>query len=129
MWLLLLAVSLLPGEDVVRESVDLVEVNHLFNDKGEHVFDQVVFYDLDLPNGKFQVRAWRLIKSADQLPYRDWRHGDYVTMWYDGEQLRRVRSPSLQETWTQYDPEQVEREFLPKEKRRNLRKLKVRKQK
>ena len=28
----------------------------------------------------------------------------------------------MRETWTQYDPELVEREFLPKERRKELRK-------
>jgi hypothetical protein len=29
----------------------------------------------------------------------------------------------VRETWTQYDPELLEREFLPKERRRELRNL------
>jgi len=46
-------------------------------------------------------------------------------MWHDGEQLRNVHSRSIRETWTQYDPELVEREYLPKERRKELRALKV----
>jgi hypothetical protein len=46
-------------------------------------------------------------------------------MWQDGEQIRHIRSKSIRETWTQYDPELVEREFLPKEKRKELRTVSV----
>jgi hypothetical protein len=31
-----------------------------------------------------------------------------------------VRAASFRETWTQYDPELIERDYLPKEKRRGF---------
>jgi hypothetical protein len=37
--------------------------------------------------------------------------------------LRQIYAKQFRETWTQYDPELTEREFLPKDKRRDLRKL------
>lgn len=123
--MLVAAVCLHPTEDVAREDVDLIEVNHFFDEQGRLVFDQVIFYDWSVTDARFQVRAWRLLKSPKQLPRRDWKQGDYIAIWYDGEQLRKVRARALHETWTQYDPELIEREFLPKEKRRELRKLKV----
>ena len=46
-------------------------------------------------------------------------------MWQDGEQIRHIHSKSIRETWTQYDPELVEREYLPKERRRELRTVKM----
>jgi len=46
-------------------------------------------------------------------------------MWQDGEQIRHLRSKSIRETWTQYDPELIEREYLPKERRKELRTVKV----
>jgi hypothetical protein len=71
------------------------------------------------------VRAWRLVKNPAQLPQRDWQDGGYVAVWHDGEVLRHVHAESMRETWTQYDPELIEREFLPKEQRRELRMVKV----
>jgi hypothetical protein len=75
------------------------------------------------------VRAWRLVKNPSQLPQRDWASGGYSATWQDGEQIRHIRSKSIRETWTQYDPELVEREFLPKEKRKELRTVSVNKTK
>ena len=36
-----------------------------------------------------------------------------------------IESESMRESWTQYDPELAEREYLPKEKRKELRSVKV----
>jgi hypothetical protein len=118
-----------PREDVARETVDLIEVNHFYDEQGRLVFDQVIFYDWSEADSRYMVRAWRLVKSPSQLPQKDWKSGGYVALWQDcgqgGEVLRRVHSQSIRETWTQHDPELVEREYLPKEKRKELRTVKV----
>lgn len=117
----LLTLGIAPREDVARESVDLIELNHFYDEHGRLVFDQVIFYDWAAGESRYNVRAWRLVKNPSQLPQRDWASGGYSAMWQDGEQIRHIRSKSIRETWTQYDPELVEREFLPKEKRKELR--------
>jgi hypothetical protein len=113
--------NIAPREDVARESVDLIELNHFYDEHGRLVFDQVIFYDWSANDARYNVRAWRLVKNPAQLPQRDWSSGRYSAMWQDGEQLRHIQSKSFRETWTQYDPELVEREYLPKEKRKELR--------
>jgi hypothetical protein len=149
MTLLALALlSILPRESVVRERCDLVEINHFYDEHARLVFDQIIFMDwqdgdrtltgltsgqehssLLVKGDRYQVRAWRLIKSPNQLPLRDWEHGGYVTLWQDGEVLRQVRTPHVRESWTQAgavgDPELNEREYLPKERRRELRPSRV----
>jgi hypothetical protein len=122
---LVLAVGAAPREDVARETVDLIELNHFYDEHGRLVFDQVIFYDWSASDGRYNVRAWRLVKNPSQLPQRDWKRGGYSAMWQDGDQIRHVYSSSIRETWTQYDPELVEREYLPKERRKELRTVKV----
>lgn len=119
--LVLLLLAILPRDTTVRESVDLIELNHFYDEHGRLVFDQVIFYDWSAGEDRYNVRAWRLIKNHSQIPLRDWRHGGYEARWHDGEQLRQIRSKLIRETWTQYDPELVEREYLPKERRKELR--------
>ena len=116
-----------PTEDVARERVDLMEVNHFYDEQGRLVFDQIIFYDWSPEHSRYMVRAWRMVKNPAQLPERDWRDGGYLTVWQDGEVLRRIRAESMRETWTQYDPELIEREYLPRERRRELRVIKVEK--
>lgn len=116
------AICLQPHEVVVREKVDLIEVNHFFDERGKLVLDQIIFYDWSPEESRYQVCAWRLLKCSTQLPRRDARRGGFVTIWQDGSALRKIRSPSVRETWTLYDPEVADREFLPKDRRRELRK-------
>ncbi|MBP63638.1 MAG: hypothetical protein CMJ62_19110 [Planctomycetaceae bacterium] len=114
-------ISLHPAQDVAVDEVDLIELNHFYDDRGRLVLDQVIFYDWCVVEARFQVRDWRLLKSPAQIPRKNWRRGDFFTVWHDGDLLREVHAKGIHETWTQYDPELVEREFLPKEKRQKLR--------
>lgn len=106
--------------DVSRETCDRIEVNHLFDERGQPVFSQVLFWDWDRAAGRHQLRDWRLLKSVDQVPCRDFHAGGVVTLWRDGVQWREIRAPFARETWTQHDPELLEREILPRERRREL---------
>lgn len=118
--LLLIIAGTVPRDDVLRESTDLVELNHFYDDCGKLVFDQTIFYDWHPAESRYHVRAWRLTKQAGLVPLQVGPKG-WVCRWQDGEQLRWVWSHSFRETWTQYDPELAEREILPKERRRELR--------
>jgi hypothetical protein len=112
-----------PVEDVAHDRVDLIEVNHFYDAQGKHVFDQLIFYDWSPSQVRYNVLAWRLYKHPTQIPQRSWRQRDYVARWMDGMVLREVRAETIRESWTQYDPELVERAYLPKEQRRELQKL------
>ena len=116
----LTTITTITADTIATDSVDLVEVNHYYDEQGRHVFDQTIFYDWCSVQCRYNVRAWRLLKSQSQLPHRDWHSGGYVATWHDGSILRKVRASSFRESWTQYDPELVERDYLPKEQRRDL---------
>lgn len=122
------ALTLSPAEEATVDQVDLIEINHFYDDQGRLVFDQVIYYDWCTDQSRYQVRDWRLLKSPAQVPLRDWRDGGYVSEWQDFKQrngVRRVKAKSVRETWTQYDPELVEREFLAQEKREALSRIPV----
>jgi hypothetical protein len=114
-------VGIQPSSDVAFEHVELVEVNHLYDERGQHLLDQLIFYDWSVQLSRFDVRAWRKVKSSAQLPVRSWQDGDYHVTWYDRGILRHVRAAAFRETWTQYDPEVLARKQLPVEQRRELR--------
>ena len=121
--LLISTVGTNPIMDVPRDRCDLIEVNHFHDENGRRVFDQVIFYEWSPRDGRHQVQAWRLLKSQAQKPRYVFETGEYVATWHDGQTLREVRSFAARESWTQHDPELMEREFLPKEKRKELAKL------
>jgi hypothetical protein len=115
--------GLTPTEHAKVDRVDLVEINHFYDEQGRLVFDQLIFYDWSAVEKRYNVRAWRLLKSPAQIPVRNWKDKDYVAIWHDSKErdvLRKVVAKMIRETWTQYDPELLEREFLPQEKRREL---------
>lgn len=114
----LLLLSIVPHDDVIRESCDVLWLEHFYDEQGRLVFDQLIF--LDWTGERYDVRAWRLIKHPIQLPFRD-PSGRYAVLFQDGETTRRIEALSFRESWDQYDPELHEREKLPKEFRRELR--------
>jgi hypothetical protein len=110
----------LPNEDIAAEQVDLVEVNHYYNEQGVRIFDQLIFYDWSTTENRYQVRAWRLVKTPSQMPTRNWTSGGYDVLWVDADVTRHVHARAMRESWTQHDPELSERNYLPKDQRREL---------
>ena len=113
-------------QDILVDRVDLCEINHFYDDKGWLVFDQVIFYDWSPNKKRYQVVDWRLLKSSSQRPIKDWRNNEYVAVWHDPRErdvLRKTISLLFRETWTQYDPELLERDSLSLDDRRELSKV------
>ncbi|MEM1070125.1 MAG: hypothetical protein AAGG48_18910 [Planctomycetota bacterium] len=102
---------------IVKQRVDLIELNHFVDEDGREVFRQVIFYDWSQTHHRFHVRAWRLIKNESQVPVRRWNPDHYQCTWHDDGLLRQVWAPKLRETWTQRDPERVNRALLPEDQR------------
>lgn len=109
-----------PIRHVTIDQVEVIEYNHFYDEQGRHVFDQLIFFDWSPHENRYQIRDWRLIKTVSQAPYYDSARGVYVATWHDGLTLRQVRAAGIRETWTQHDPELIERSVLPKEHRREL---------
>ena len=117
-----LLIGIAPGSDqnaapVVRQRVDMMELNHFVDEEGREVFRQVIFYDWSTTYHRFHVRAWRLVKHEGQIPQRRWNPSMYQCTWHDDGLLRQVWAPNLRETWTQQDPERVNRALLPEDQR------------
>jgi len=118
--MVLIAAGRIPAGDVITSEVDLIEVNHFIGDQGELVLEQVIFYywsDLDC---RYNVQAWQMLKSQSQIPRRHWGRRDFEATWYDRGRVRQVRCKSVYETWTQYDPELLDRKFLQQAARPGL---------
>lgn len=101
----------------LRQRVDMIELNHFVDEDGREVFRQVIFYDWSKSDKRFHVRAWRLVKKPSQLPQQRWDPPMYQCTWHDDGMLRQVWAPTMRETWTQRDPERVNRKILPEDQR------------
>ena len=50
-----------PESQVVVDSVDVIETNNFFDEKGQPVFTQRIFWEMDR-EGVLRVRDWRMVK-------------------------------------------------------------------
>lgn len=108
------------GSNVASQRVDLIELNHFIDKDGREIFRQVLFYDWSVTHRRYVVRAWRLVKDESLLPRRRWDPGVYECLWHDDGLLRRITAPVFRETWSQQDPERVNRQLLAEEARNPL---------
>lgn len=117
--LLSLLFTLQPFTPVIADRCDLVEVNHLYDEDARHIFTQTIYFDWCDETCRFQVRAWRLVKRQSLMPAKG---GDvFRASWIEnGDTLRSVSAKAFRESWTQYDPELIERDVLPSGDRRDL---------
>lgn len=104
--------------ELPTERVDLIERNSYFDENGAALLDQALFYRWDAHAERYQVVAWRLIKGAANEP-RPCDDG-YEVVWMEGGKHLRVSAPKYRETWTQYDPEMLERKHLPPDLRAGI---------
>lgn len=124
--LILLLTGLNPQPLVADEVFDRVELNHFYDENAKHVFDQMIFWRHYKGDNRYHVEAWRLVKRPDEVKRpnieatKDYKRGLWTVIWFDGETLRKITAYHFVETWTQHDPELVEREFKAKERRPDL---------
>jgi len=127
-WLFILALFLPRGGCLVDE-VDVIEVNHVFDGEGTETFVQAIFWRWRGFEGHYRVVDWRTVRDGNVYPVRRWdRGGVWVSRWRDDRDRcwREVRAPLFRETWTVYDVEVADREFLPERYREGLSGKKVR---
>lgn len=114
--LLIAALATITLDTVARDAVELAETNFFYDGEGRPVFCQQVWWGSD-----GRVISWRMNKDGVLDPVADPR-GGYVTWFMDGGIVRKVWSRSAAVSHTQADVELLDRELLPPEKRRGLRK-------
>jgi len=117
----LLLLSIVPYQDpnFITRTTDVVEHNFFYDDNGRLVFEQDIWWDWDPIATRHQVRAWRLVKVPSQVPARQ-PDGLWLTTWEENGKTYRIYSRGFNRSDEQYDKELIEREYLPKEKRKGF---------
>jgi hypothetical protein len=118
--LALILLSIVPQPEVVRGSVDRMELNHFYNEEGWYMWTQLIFWDWDKDLARHSVTTYRMVRVPSMRPTRDHKRGGWVSIWDDEGVIRVVRSKDFAETWSQHDPEVDDREVLPQQFRRQL---------
>lgn len=107
----------------ISERVDLIELNHFYDDLGRHAFDQVIFYEWSPDYCRFHVIAWCLVEDdLSRMPTKLPGSGEYVVRWFDRDAKiqRQVRSKLYRETWSQTDPERANKRLIDEKYRVSL---------
>ena len=118
MGIILLLLSIVPHDAALRDSVSVLEIQHYFDGEGREIFAQLIGWDQN-----DNVRFWRMAKTQQHIPKRDWANGGYSVTFSDGDQLRTIAAQSFRETWGQEDVELANRAVWPQEKRTELRRV------
>jgi RNA polymerase sigma factor (sigma-70 family) len=82
-------------------------IREIYDDQARLVFDQLLFYDWSHHDARYQLRAWRMVKNAHQLPRLNHATGRYECRWMDGDVERVVTAPVIRNTATQFDPQDL----------------------
>lgn len=119
--LLLTYVSSYQANGTIATYVDAIELNHVYDCKAQHIYDQIIFWERSPTNGKMYVRAWCLADEsqdgtgwANRRPCLNHTTGQYQVDWHDSDAkiLRKITSGVLRESWTTNDPERDNQKIL-----------------
>ena len=88
--------------------VDLIEVNHCHDDCKRFRFTQLILWECSPDYRRYHVVVWWI---PDKL-------GDELQGLVAKRSGKTYASAAVRETWTDYDPEVVNRKVFPVEKRR-----------
>lgn len=102
---------------VAKEHVDLIELNHFYDELGRHVYDQVIFYEWAPDTCEHYVRAWCLVdpkETPNCTPRQNHRDQRWHVRWFDRDNrvVREVDSLHFRESSTQTDPERLNKKKL-----------------
>lgn len=109
-----LLLTILPLGEPITERVDRIEVNHYQDETGKEIGPaQAIVWRWNPATCEYEVRAWWMVKCESDMPSRD-------MLRFDGRTMRRIKTNSVIETWSNYDREVEERKRLPVDQRRGL---------
>lgn len=124
---LLLALALVTSNSArsrdLTERVDLIELNHFYDELGRNMYDQVIFYEWSPDYRRFHVIAWCLVENdLSRMPTKVPGSDDYVVRWHDrdAKTRREVRASLYRETWSRVDPERANKKLLDEKLRTSL---------
>lgn len=105
------------------QKVDLIELNHRYDDQGRHCYDQVIFYEWSPDYRRYHVVAWCLVDNGlSRLPAFDHHKERYVVSWFDRDsgRQRTIWAPIYRETWSDWDPERANKQLMDEKYRVSL---------
>ena len=115
---IILAVILLGSgrHNAPTDHVDLVEVNHY--ESGGHGYDQTIFYEWSEDYRRYHVVGWFLAEQLEHYPTQT--SDGYVCYRINVKKEYVIHAKHYRETWTDFDPERLNKKVFDEERRRGL---------
>lgn len=96
--------------------VDMVEVNHYYNEKDELIFTQVIYYEWKHDYCRFDVMKWHMLENTKIHKQGNWF---YINNWEATPPIR-VKTKRLRTSHTYYDPERLNQKLTHPDQRTDL---------
>ena len=106
------------GAPVVDE-VDAIQVHHMLDEQGRHIFSELIFWE-KVEGVGLCVVDWRLLKPGRTKPVFNSSRKQWVARFLEGGIEREIRGDRYWETMSANDPELENREVWPTKRRREL---------
>ncbi len=121
--------------EIIRDEVDIQELNGYYDKSGKLVLEQIVYWDYCIEKRKTKdcngftnvyeclekkVVDWRLFKTKNQIPIKDHKTGKFIARFRDEEVYREVVSDIFYKSSTLNDVEVCNRFKYPVNCRRKL---------
>lgn len=99
---------------LLTTDVHMLETNHVFDHKGNKVFDQVIMWSECPATGKLHVQKWIMIDTPGKYPIKNFNSGKWEMQYYDfeGRVFRKITSKQHHESWG-YDREREDKRVWP----------------
>lgn len=114
----------LTGPAVITDRVGLIELNHQYSYAGRYTYSQIIFWEFDPSTRRKHVRDWTLLEPSspiEKCPLKNIDTGIIESKWIDDKGVSRVvTSPDFLESWTQEDPERMDKKRWHESRREGL---------
>lgn len=109
-----------PPSYLLKDRVEVTEVNQVFEPSGKCAFRQYLYYDWDSASQRLRIRGWRPLQVQQVPRIVDPRTGESVLVFFDSGALRVIRSADLWYRDSLEDAERQEKRFWPARQRVGL---------
>lgn len=110
MWKFLSSIFLIVGSFYHEERVDLIELNHFYDDRGKPVFTQYIIYEWNDGHAEYHVRNFLMEEKI--LFFKNHFAGLYTIILPETRVQVKITSQNFKESWTQIDPERINKKKL-----------------
>lgn len=109
----------IPYNTIIIDKFDIIEINHIYDDNGILILNQVICWDFIYDNDEKiyikRVEAYSLFSMMDNgaikkfdITYIDINFYKKSILCLHKNKLRKIEGKELIETWIQFDPEQID---------------------